>query len=531
MTSSAKEKGERQKASPHSSASVKTSAEKAGAQPRFKLHRRVIGLITGLVAAVLVFFLVPNQLPPPLRFVVDDMGVPQYTPFALKVSAATAVLMIIWWVSEAIPLAATALVPLVVFPLTHLQDFQATAAPYASGTIFLFMGGFFLAFTVQKWGLHKRVALHTVKAVGTSPRMLVLGMMAATGFLSIWVSNTATAVMMLPIGLSILTLVNGGEVKASELVKSNFGKAMMLGIAYSASVASLASLISTPPNTMLRAYVQENYGITIGFGQWMLFAGPTAVLFLILGWVFLTRVLFPPEIKDLPGGKETIQRELNELGPMSRGEKLAGIVFVAAALSWLLVPTLFPRSGISDELIAMIVSLAVFAIPVYPRRGIMLLDWNTAKGIPWNILLLFGGGLALSAAFTKNGLSAWIGYLSRGIGALPVVLIVLAVVVVTMAMTEMASNTATAAAMLPVMGGVATGTSHDALLFVVPVAMAATCCFMMPMATPPNAIAYGTGYLKMGEMIKSGALMAATAVILITATVLIMGPLVLGINY
>ncbi|WRS30137.1 DASS family sodium-coupled anion symporter [Actinomycetaceae bacterium MB13-C1-2] len=500
-------------------------------RPKFKLHRRVIGLIAGLTAAILVFLLVPSQLPPPLRFVVDDMGVPMYTPFALKVSAATAVLMIIWWVSEAIPLAATALVPLVVFPLTHLQDFQTTAAPYASGTIFLFMGGFFLAFTVQRWGLHKRVALHTVKAVGTSPRMLILGMMLATGFLSIWVSNTATAVMMLPIGLSILALVNGPDAKPSELVKSNFGKAMMLGIAYSASIASLASLISTPPNTMLRAYVKENYGMTIGFGQWMLFAGPTAVIFLFIGWLMLTRVLFPPEISDIPGGKETIDKELAELGPMSRGEKLAGIVFIAAAFSWLLVPTLFPKSGITDELIAMIVSLAVFAIPVYPKRGVMLLDWNTAKDIPWNILMLFGGGLALSSAFTKNGLSAWIGYLSRGIGTLPVILIVIAIVIVTMAMTEMASNTATAAAMLPVMGGVATGASQDALLFVVPVAMAATCCFMMPMATPPNAIAYGTGYLKMGEMIKAGSTMSLTAIVLITVTVLVMGPLVLGITF
>ncbi len=525
-TSSAENRAEEPAKASSPLASVKTKY-----RPKFKLDRKIIGLIAGLVAAILIFFLVPNQLPPPLRFVVDDMGIPQYTPFALKISAATAVLMIIWWVTEAIPLAATALVPLVVFPLTHLQDFQTTATPYASGTIFLFMGGFFLAFTVQKWGLHKRVALHTVKAVGTSPKMLILGMMAATGFLSIWVSNTATAVMMLPIGLSILALVNGPDAKASELVKSNFGKAMMLGIAYSASIASLASLISTPPNTMLRAYVKENYGITIGFGQWMLFAGPTAVLFLLIGWFLLSRVLFPPEIQDIPGGKETIDRELANLGPMSRGEKLAGSVFVVAALSWLLVPTIFPKAGISDELIAMIVSLAVFAIPVDPRRGVMLLDWNTAKGIPWNILLLFGGGLALSAAFTKNGLSAWIGYLSRGIGALPIVLIVIAVIVVTMAMTEMASNTATAAAMLPVMGGVATGATQDALLFVVPVAMAATCCFMMPMATPPNAIAYGTGYLKMGEMIKAGATMSATAVVLITITVLVMGPLVLGISF
>lgn len=508
-----------------------TASSNARTKTPLKIHRRIVGLIAAATAALTVFVLFPSQLPPALRFALDDAGNPQFTAFSLKLTAATAVLMIILWVTEAIPMAATALIPLVIFPLAGVQEFKQTAAPYASGTIFLFMGGFFLAFTIQKWGLHKRVALHTVRLVGTQPKMLILGMMIATGFLSIWVSNTATAVMMLPIGLSILALVNGRETSARDLVRSNFGKAMMLGIAYSASIASLASLISTPPNTMLRAYLQDSHGITIGFGQWMLFAGPMTIIFLFAGWLILAHFLFPPEIEDLPGGREAIRREIEALGPLSRGEKISAIVFVVAALSWLLIPTLFPSAGIGDELIAMCVSVAVFVIPVSVKDGKMLLDWNTAKNIPWNILLLFGGGLALSGAFTSNGLSAWIGNLAQGVGALPLVLLVLAVIAVTLMMTEMTSNTATAAALLPIMGGVALGLGQDVMLFAVPVAMASTCCFMMPMATPPNAIAYGTGYLKIGEMIKAGALMAVIGVVLITVTVLVMGPMVLGISF
>lgn len=494
--------------------------------PKGRLNRKIFGIFLGVALAVLVYYLMPSELPGSLAEAVNDDGDPMFTVHGLKITAATAVLMGTWWITEAIPLAATALVPLVAFPISNVQAFGATSSPYASGTIFLFMGGFFLALAIQRWNLHRRIALTTVKLVGTKPKMLVLGFMIATGFLSMWVSNTATAVMMLPIGLSVLALVNEGK-KGIDLLKSNFGKALMLGIAYSASMASLSTLIGTPPNALLRAYLADNHEIVLGFGQWMLFAAPMAWLFLFIGWWLLVNVIFKPEIDELPGGKELILKELDEMGPMSRGEKMVGIVFILGALSWIFLPTMF--DPVSDELVAMCIALVLFLLPVQPGKGIPLLDWKTAKGIPWDVLLLFGGGLSLSAAFTNNGLSMWIGDISAGLGGLPVVLIVLGVAALIIFLTEMTSNTATAAAFLPIMGGVAAGINQDVMLLVIPVALAATCAFMLPVATPPNAIAYGSGYLEIKDMVKAGIILNVIGMVLIVVTVMTLGPLVLGI--
>ncbi|MGO1714703.1 MAG: SLC13 family permease, partial [Ancrocorticia populi] len=383
---------------------------------------------------------------------------------------------------------------------------------------------FFLAASIQKWNLHKRIALVVVKLVGAKPKMIVLGFMIATGLVTMWVSNTATAIMMLPIGLSVLRLVAGE--KAS--LNSNFGKALMLGVAYSASTIATSSLISTPPNALLRAYLADNFDITLTFGKWLLFASPMAWAFLFIIWFVLVTFLFPPEVEEIPGGQELIARELEDLGPMSQGERRVGGVFIVAALSWLFLPTFFEEYGVTDELVAIVVATLLFLIPVKGEGH--LLDGETATTIPWDILLLFGGGLALSHAFTRNGLSAWIGNLSTGIGTLPVILVVLVVTTLVMALTEMTSNTATAATFLPFMGGVAAGIGHDVMLLVVPVALASTCSFMLPHATPPNAVAYSTGYLKMGDMIKAGLIFNIIGIVLITATTLVMGPLVLGVS-
>lgn len=507
----------------HPSTSVAEGELQAPEEPR-RVYRREAGILLGLALALLVYFLMPNEVPAALQG-----GEKEFTAHGLAVTAAVAVLMGTWWITEAIPLAATALVPLVAFPLTQVAAFKDAATPFASGTIFLFMGGFFLALAIQRWNLHRRIALRTVLMVGTRPKQLVLGFMVATGFLSMWVSNTATAVMMLPIGLSVMALVNP-DARGVDLLKSNFGKALTLGIAYSASIASLSTLIGTPPNALLRAYLADNHGIVIGFGQWMLFATPTAWLFLLIAWWLLVNVFFKPEIDELPGGRELIRHELTEMGPMGLGERLVAAVFVVGALSWIFLPTLFKESGVSDELIAMCIALVLFIIPVHPRRGVALLDWKTAHEIPWDILLLFGGGLSLSAMFTANGLSAWIGEASKGIGGLPVILIVMVVTALIIFLTEMTSNTATAAAFLPIMGGVAGGINQDIMLLVIPVALAATCAFMLPVATPPNAIAFGAGYVRIGDMVKGGLWLNIIGVVLITITVMVMGPLVLGIS-
>lgn len=479
---------------------------------RLKRYKSGAGVVVGLGLALQVYAAMPDQAPG------------DYSAHGLKLTAAVAVLMATWWITEAIPLFATSLLPLILFPLFHDQSFSETAAPYASGTIFLFMGGFFLAASIQKWNLHKRIALVVVKLVGAKPKMIVLGFMIATGIVTMWVSNTATAIMMLPIGLSVLRLVAGENAS----LNSNFGKALMLGIAYSASTIATSSLISTPPNALLRAYLADNFDITLTFGKWLLFASPMAWAFLFIIWFVLVTFLFPPEVEEIPGGQELIARELEDLGPMSQGERRVGGVFIVAALSWLFLPTFFEEYGVTDELVAIVVATLLFLIPVKGEGH--LLDGETATTIPWDILLLFGGGLALSHAFTRNGLSAWIGDLSTGIGTLPVILVVLVVTTLVMALTEMTSNTATAATFLPVMGGVAAGIGHDVMLLVVPVALASTCSFMLPHATPPNAVAYSTGYLKMGDMIKAGLIFNIIGIVLITATTLVMGPLVLGVS-
>jgi sodium-dependent dicarboxylate transporter 2/3/5 len=342
-----------------------------------------------------------------------------------------------------------------------------------------------------------------------------------------WVSNTATAVMMLPIGISILSLV--GELSGQDERRTKFGTGLMLAIAYAASIGSLATPIGTPPNALLMGYLNSEWGLNVGFGRWMLAGVPLAAVFLAFTWWLLTHVLFPPEIDELPGGKQLIDRELTALGPMNRGEKLVGIVFILAAGAWIVIPTFFPQWGIKDETIAMVVALVLFIVPAAPKRGTNLLDWKTAKGIPWDVLLLFGGGLALSAQFTATGLSYWIGEQAKALGALPVIVLVLAVTAIVIALTELTSNTATAAVFLPIIGGVAFGLDLDPMLLTVPVALAATCAFMLPVATPPNAIAYGSGYVTMGQMVRAGFWLNLAGIVLITIAMYTLFIPVLGI--
>jgi sodium-dependent dicarboxylate transporter 2/3/5 len=445
----------------------------------------------------------------------------------LKATAALAVLMGLWWMTEAIPLAATALIPVALFPILGICDFPAAASQYASGTIFLFMGGFMLALAMQRWNLHRRIALVVVRIVGTKPRQLVAGFMIATGFISMWVSNTATAVMMLPIGISILTLV--GELAGQDAKRTKFGTSLMLGIAYAASIGSLGTFIGTPPNTLLRGYLAEEMGVEISFGAWMLAGVPLAIVFMAFAWWLLTHVLFKPEMAEIPGGRALIESELKALGPMNRGEKLVGIVFVLAAVSWIYIPTVHPDWGIKDETIAMVAAVVLFLVPAAPRRGSNLLDWKTAKGLPWDVLLLFGGGLALSGQFSGTGLSYWIGEQAKTLGTMPVVLIVVCVTAIVVLLTELTSNTATAAVFLPIVGGVAVGLGLDPMLLTVPVALAATCAFMLPVATPPNAIAYGSGHVTMGQMVRAGLWLNVAAIALITAAMYALFIPVLGI--
>ncbi|OFP32961.1 DASS family sodium-coupled anion symporter [Corynebacterium sp. HMSC068G04] len=496
-------------------------------------RRMAIGLILGLVLAALVWFLFPSNA---VETVLQSPGAKEdaeYTQGALRAVAAVTILMGVWWMTEAIPLAATALLPLVIFPLAGVGIIKDVGAPYASSTIFLFMGGFLIALALQRWNLHRRMALFVVKVVGTSPKQLILGFMLATGFLSMWVSNTATAVVMLPIGISVLSLT--ADAVGGMANQKKFATALMLGIAYSASIGSLGTLIGTPPNTLLSGYMKETHGIVLGFGKWMMVGMPLAFIFLFIAWFMLITV-FKPEMDKIPGGRELIDSEIEKLGPWTGPQIMTGIIFLGAALAWVIIPLLVGKeSNYDDAIVGIAAGLLLFTIPADAKTGVRLLDWKTANEMPWDVLLLFGGGLSLSSMFNKSGLSLWIGEMAKGLGGLPTILLIASVALLVLFLTEITSNTATAATFLPIMGGVAVGIGLtqngdiNVLLLTIPVALAATCAFMLPVATPPNAIAYGSGYVKIGDMIKGGIGLNLIGCVLITITVYLLAVPVFGL--
>lgn len=479
--------------------------------PRVIMRKR-IGLAAGVLLAVAVYFLLPADL--------EQAG---------RTTAAIAALMAVWWMTEAVPLAVTALLPLVLFPVLNVAPIDDVAPPYANPIIFLFMGGFLLALALQRWNLHRRIALATVLLVGTKPKMLIAGFMVATGFLSMWVSNTATAVMMIPIGLSVITLVaeSGNGTRAPK----NFSIALMLGIAYAASIGSLGTIIGTPPNALMVGYLAENHDITVGFGQWMLVGVPMSIVFMAIAWFLLTSVIYKPEMDEIPGGRQLINSEYKKLGSMSVGEKQVLVIFVLAAAAWICVPFLWPESNIADAVIAMAVAVVLFVLPADVRKGVPLLDWSSAKALPWDILILFGGGLALSSQFGSSGLSEWIGTKVAGLEALPLILLVAVIAGLVLLLTELTSNTATAATFLPLIGGVAIGLGIDPMLLVIPVAIAATCAFMLPVATPPNAIAFASGHVQINDMVRAGVWLNLIALVLTTITTLTLAAWVFGLVY
>ncbi len=442
------------------------------------------------------------------------------TPEAWR-TAAVGILMAMWWVTEAIPIPATAVLPMVLFPLLGIVPIGAATAPYANPIIFLFLGGFIIALGMQKWELHRRIALTVVSWLGTQPHRLVLGFMVATAFLSMWVSNTATAVMMMPIGLSVIALV-APKTETGELGQLNFGTSLMLGVAYAASVGGLATLIGTPPNALLAGFMSTAYDIEIGFAQWMLVGLPLTIVALPIVWVMLTRVVFPIQIKEVPGGRERIREELDKLGPLSKAEARVGIVFCLTAVAWVTRPLLEAiLPGLNDTSIAIAAALVLFLMPsgANGNGGRFILDWETAEELPWGVLLLFGGGLSLANAVTTTGLADWIGMSLGGLVALPTIVLVLIVALVVIFLTELTSNTATAAAFLPVLAPLAVALGQSPFLLVVPAALAASCAFMMPVATPPNAIVYGTGYVTIPQMAKAGIGLNMMFVVLVTVLV------------
>jgi sodium-dependent dicarboxylate transporter 2/3/5 len=444
---------------------------------------------------------------------------------------AVAALMATWWVSEAVPLAATSLLPLMLFPALGLAKASEAAAPYANHLIYLFMGGFMLAQAMQRWQLHRRLALSIVLAVGTSPERLVLGFMCATAFLSMWVSNTATAAMMMPIGLAVIQQVREAAAEAGvaipeETGRFHFGAALMLGIAYAASIGGLGTLIGTPPNVLLAGTLERSYGIELSFLRWLVFGVPMVVVFVPLTWLVLTRWTFPLEIREIPGGRALIQSRLAALGRMSRGERRTASVFGLTALAWTFRPfwaDWLPHGELwTDSTVAIASALLLFGLPA--GDGERLLDWEWAARLPWDVLVLFGGGFALASGFESSGLSEWAGAHLQSLQGAPFPVFVLVMVLGMTLLTEFASNVAATAMALPIVGATALALGVSPVVLCVPAAAAASCAFMLPAATPPNAILFGTGSFTIPQMIRAGLIVDLVGTLLIVAAALYLIP-------
>lgn len=488
--------------------------------------------LAGLALAALVYALLASaDMPGDARFV-----------------AAIATLMAFWWITEAIPLAVTSLLPIILIPALTERSVGETTAAYGNPIVFLFLGGFLLAIAMEKWNLHRRIALHTVRMVGVTPHRIVLGLMLATGFLSMWVSNTATTLMMLPIGFSVLGLVAGKgmadghlEVRELDADSAAFGVCLVLAIAWSASMGGLGTLLGSPPNAIVAGYASDELGITIGFVDWMILGTPLAFTFILIGWVVMTRVLYRFDLAAIPGGRQLILEEIRKLGSMSQGERMVALVFASAAFLWI-VPGLLVEipavaaavpwiGGFDDTVIAIAAGTALFMLPGEGRSR-MVLEWNDAEaGVPWGVLLLFGGGLSLAGAVAGTGLDQWFGGQVTGLAALPTILLIASVVTIILFLTEVTSNTATAATFIPVLGGVAMGIGVDPMGLLIPAALAATCAFMLPVGTPPNAIAFSTGAVTIGQMARGGLVLNLIGIALITGFVYLLGGAALGLEF
>ena len=476
-------------------------------------RRRNIGLALGVTSFVLMLL-----LPPP-----DGL---ELVPWRV---AAVAVLMAVFWLSEAIPISATALLPLPLFTMLGVAPIDDVAAPYANPLIFLFLGGFLIALAIERWNLHRRIALTVLSGVGAREDLQIGGFMIATAGLSMWVSNTATAVMMLPVALSVVPRDVNGDV---EPEKREFAAALLLSVAYGASIGGIATLIGTPPNALLAGFMLENYEVEIGFGQWMLLGLPVSMVMLVLTWLMLTRRLFKVGRHEVAGARTAIWQALHDMGPASRAEKRVAIVFGMTALLWISRPLLsrwFPGLELSDTTIALAGALSLFVIPNGFKRGEFLLTWEQAERLPWGVLLLFGGGLSLAAAVSDSGLASWIGGELVGLQGWPVIVLVLTVTVLIIFLTELTSNLATSATFLPVVAALAVSLERDPLLLAIPAVLAASCAFMLPVATPPNAIVFGSGQITIPQMAKAGIWLNLIGIVVVVSLVYLLMGVVFGV--
>ena len=471
---------------------------------------KTLGLITGPVLfVVILLFAKPSGL--------SASGI---------ATLAIATWIAVWWITEAIPISATALLPLILFPLTGVLSAKETSSAYAHQMVFLFLGGFILAAAIEKTKLHKRIALHIIYRIGTNWKYVILGFMIATAFLSMWISNTATAVMMLPIGLAIVS-----SLEIPKKQRNKMGKSLMLAIAYGSSIGGIATIIGTPTNIIFVGIAEELYGQSINFTDWMFIGLPFSIIMIVIGWLYLVKLQSSEDVYKIPGGKSLLRAQLNDLDKITYEEKAVASVFIFIAFCWIsssfLLKNLLP--GINDTIIAIIGVILLFLIPSGKgKTGII--SWKTAESIPWGILLLFGGGLALAEGFKSSGLAEWIGNQLVLFNTFPVILMLLGIIAVVNFLTEITSNVATAAMLMPVLAALALSIDVHPYLLMIGATIAASCAFMLPVATPPNAVVFGSGMITIKEMVKAGLLMNLISITVATLIVYFILPVVWSID-
>ena len=473
-------------------------------------HQKV-GVVLGPVAALLIIL---SDAPAGL----SDTG---------WTTAAIGVLMAVWWATEAVPIAVTALLPLVVFPLLGIASIQETAAPYSNKVIYLFLGGFIVAFAMQRWDLHRRIALSVLQVVGGNGRSLIGGFMLASALISMWVMNTSTTMMLLPIAISIITVIHKSVDSLDDRARADFQYALLLGVAYGATIGGMATIVGTAPNAMLAAFMQDNHGIEIDFASWMMVGLPLSIVMLPLAWLALTRFVFQVDFKTSGEGRAELKKMKDDLGNIKVPEIRVAIVFTIMALAWITRPLLTQVPGLAaldDSGIAMAGAIALFLIPSGDKSDPFLIRWRYAEKLPWSVLILFGGGLTLAGAVNRTGLAEWLGGILQAVGMLPLAIIVIAVTTLIVFLTELTSNIATTATFLPVIAAIAYKSGIDPIVLTVPVTFAASCAFMLPVATPPNAIVFGSGLLTIPKMVRAGMALNIIGIIVVSFAALTLAP-------
>ena len=467
------------------------------------------GFLLGLIVAAVVLMTAPPE---------------GLTEDAWIVVALTA-LMAIWWATEAIPIPVTALLPIVFLPLSGVTSLSAATSPYADPVVYLFLGGFILATAIEKWGLHRRIALGVVVTIGKDSHLLILAFMVATALISMWISNTAVTLMMAPIAIGVANSVDQKEGATPIAIP------LLLGVAYAASIGGLMTPIGSPPNLVALGFLRQQYGLDISFGAWFAMAFPVGVLLLVMTWYLLTRRIFTVDKTLAVEAAVRLRQEYESAGPLTTPELRVIIVFSTVACAWIFRPLLVEIPGLahlSDPGIAIAGAIALFLLPAGKNHnGVRLLDWQSAQKLPWGVILLFGGGLSLAAAISATGLAAWIGA-NLTIGAGSLALLLISVVVLAALMTELTSNTATMATLAPVLGAVAVAAGYDPRLIILPAALAVNCAFMLPVATPPNAIVFSSGHLTVPHMVRAGIRLNVVAIVVISAVACLVGPTLAG---